>query len=416
MYKRLSAKNIIMFGLLLLVGVMVAAPQEVVAGAAAGLSLWALCVLPALLPFFIVSDLLTELGAVDFLGALCEPLMRPVFRLPGCAAFVLAVVHTAGMPIGAALTSRLRESGQLSRIEGERLLAFSCNPSPGFMFGAVAGGMLGVPALGAVLAGSVYAANLIVGFVFRFYGGRDKGGARGEKSAREGFSARAAHGMRAVQLKRRSFGEILAASIKKNVAVLLQIGGYMVFFSVIIRMLKTMTVLALISHIPAKIAGLWGAGAQMPESGLVLGTGAELGMEAVLTGLIEQTLGCRAVVDAMPTMAAQVGAIAFLMGFGGLCVFAQVSGFAAETDLRLRPFLAARLLHGSLALALSQVALRHLHLSVMVPSESVAYLSSHQYTVQFWHVFRWNLLFFGVVMVMLVFFWSRARLRRVSRD
>ena len=399
MRKMLSAKNIMAVGLFVLIGTMFMAPQEVVSGAAAGLSLWALCVLPALLPFFIVSDLLTELGAVDLLGTLCEPLMRPVFRLPGSAAFVLAVVHTAGMPIGAALTGRLRESGQLSRIEGERLLACSCNPSPGFMFGAVAGGMMGVPALGIVLAGSVYIANLIVGFLFRFYGGRNGG-----RTGKDAFGQKREMPVRSATGQRgRPFGDIFAESVKKNVTVLLLIGGYIVFFSVLIRMLKNMSVLTLISRIPMLIAGLWGAEGSLAESGV----------EAVMTGMIEQTLGCRAVVDALPSLASQTGAIAFLMGFGGLCVFAQVAGFAAKADLRLVPFLVARLLHGCLAVGLSQLGLRYLPLSVAVLPDSVP-LSSYAYMTQFWQVFKWNLLSFGVMTAIILFLiWRRSHRYRM---
>jgi sporulation integral membrane protein YlbJ len=385
---------------------MFAAPQEVMAGATAGITLWALCLLPALLPFFIISDLLVEQGAVDFLGALCEPFMRPLFRLPGCAGFVLAIVHTAGMPIGAVLTSRLRESGQLSRIQGERLLAFSCNPSPGFMFGAVAGGMLGAPALGIVLAGSVYTANLIVGFLFRFYGGRDMDSVKGDGSRRRAPFSHAAQKLRVAQKSGRHLGVVFAESIKKNVSTLLQIGGYIVFFSVLVRLLQHFSILTFFSQIPSKILEFFHKA--LP--------GVTRGCEAILTGIIEQTLGCRAAADAMPTLALQAGAIAFLMGFGGLCVFAQVAGITAKTDLRLKPFLAARLLHGFLALVLSQIALRHLHLTATAPlwsNEWQAGASGHSlyhYMAQGWVMFKWNLLFCSaLILFILILSFKHAR-------
>jgi len=76
-------------------------PQEVLKSATQGLNLWVNYVLPALLPFFIISDLLMKHGFVHFLGVLLEPLMRPLFGLPGKAAFVVAMTHTSGIPIGA---------------------------------------------------------------------------------------------------------------------------------------------------------------------------------------------------------------------------------------------------------------------------------------------------------------------------
>ena len=122
-------------------------PQEMLSAATGGISLWWQYVLPALLPFFILSELLMAEGIVHFLGVMLEPLMRPIFRLPGKASFVVAMGYTSGFPMGAVLTARLRKEGALSREEGEHLLAFTNNPSPGFMFGAVASGMLGRPAL-----------------------------------------------------------------------------------------------------------------------------------------------------------------------------------------------------------------------------------------------------------------------------
>ena len=52
-----------------------------------GLKLWFEVVLPALLPFFIMAELLMGLGVVHFLGSLLEPIMRPLFRVPGAGGF-----------------------------------------------------------------------------------------------------------------------------------------------------------------------------------------------------------------------------------------------------------------------------------------------------------------------------------------
>ena len=59
-----------------------------------GLRVWWDIVFPALLPFFIASDTLMGLGVVHFIGALLEPLMRPLFNVPGVGAFALAMGTT----------------------------------------------------------------------------------------------------------------------------------------------------------------------------------------------------------------------------------------------------------------------------------------------------------------------------------
>lgn len=57
---------------------MVSCPQIVFEGAALGLKTWWNIVFPALLPFFIASELLMSFGLVHFMGELLDPVMRPV--------------------------------------------------------------------------------------------------------------------------------------------------------------------------------------------------------------------------------------------------------------------------------------------------------------------------------------------------
>ena len=73
-------------------------PQAAYEGACRGLETWAVHLLPSLLPFFIAADLLLSMGFVRFLGVLLEPVMRPLFRLPGEAGFAVALGFTSGFP------------------------------------------------------------------------------------------------------------------------------------------------------------------------------------------------------------------------------------------------------------------------------------------------------------------------------
>ena len=57
-------------------------PSEAFDAAVKGLEVWWNVVFPALLPFFIGSEILMGLGVVHYLGVLLEPLMRPVLTCP----------------------------------------------------------------------------------------------------------------------------------------------------------------------------------------------------------------------------------------------------------------------------------------------------------------------------------------------
>ena len=353
-------------------------PQEVLSSAGRGLALWWQFVLPALLPFFILSELLMAAGFVHFLGILLESFMRPVFRLPGKAAFVVAMGYSSGFPMGAVLTARLRQAGEITRIEGERLLAFTNNPSPGFMFGAVAAGMLGNPALGIVLAGSIYLANLLVGFLFRFY----RVTPFSQRSTSVPSFKRAWQEMKNVQAKdNRPFGQILNNAIKQSITTVLMVAGFMVFFSVILGLLN-------IWQIPAFLATL---------THIIISEIPIPVLQSFFNGLFEMTLGCQGAIEAVSELNQQVALLALLMGWSGLSVFAQVAGFISETDLRFLPFVVARTLQGIIALGLSQLFLTF----VKIPASSLP-IQAPTSSVLFWNTWQASSLAFLVMLIILL--------------
>ena len=75
-------------------------PAESVDAAYKGLVVWATLVIPALFPFFIGSELLINLGIVKFIGTILEPIMRPVFNVPGEGSFAFVMSVTSGYPVG----------------------------------------------------------------------------------------------------------------------------------------------------------------------------------------------------------------------------------------------------------------------------------------------------------------------------
>jgi sporulation integral membrane protein YlbJ len=354
-------------------------PQEVVLSAADGLSLWWKFVLPALLPFFILSELLMGIGFVHFLGELLEPLMRPVFRLPGQASFVVAMSYTSGIPVGAVLTTKLREQKVLTREEGERLLSFTSNPSPGFMFGAVASSMLGKPGLGIILAGSVYLANLIVGILFRFY--RVNGSERhvsGPPSLRRALREM----QRAQSQAQRPLGQLLGEAIHQGVRNILLVGGFIMFFSVLVHLLTAL-----------KITSGLGYLCQVLTGGLITSQS----VSALVTGLLETTLGCRSTIEAFSSLNLQVGILAAMLGWGGLSVFAQVASFTSTTDLRFTPFAVGRGLHAIFAFILSQFFLSLVKVPVFQPIQTISTFGF----LETWRLSAWvfcamMLLLFGI--------------------
>ena len=88
-----------------------------------------------------MSEIMIGLGVVHFMGVLVEPIMRPVFRIPGEGAFAVVMGLASGYPVGARITARLYQEGMCNSVEGERLVSFANTADPLFMIGAVAVGV-----------------------------------------------------------------------------------------------------------------------------------------------------------------------------------------------------------------------------------------------------------------------------------
>lgn len=105
-------------------------------GAQVGIDLCLRTVIPSLFPFFILSIVLTS----SFMGARL-PLLSPIQKLCGIpegAESILISGFLGGYPVGAQCISTAFHTGQLSKKDAERMLAFCNNAGPAFLFGMVA--------------------------------------------------------------------------------------------------------------------------------------------------------------------------------------------------------------------------------------------------------------------------------------
>jgi sporulation integral membrane protein YlbJ len=316
-------------------------PGIVFASARRGLLTWWEIVLPSLLPFFIVSELLMGLGFVSLLGALLEPVMRPLFKLPGSAGFVIAVGYTSGFPLCAVLTSRIRSDRLCTQNEGERLMAFTSNASPLFMLGAVSIGMYRNPALGPLIAGIHYLSSLLCGILLRFMPGPRSCPALTD-GKRAGLLTRVSSSLRASRLEKQNFGALLGETVHKTSTTLLAIGGFITIFSVLIGILDAAGFFTALITALTPLAQLFHL-----DTGL---------LKALMYGLFEITTGINEVSRSSGSFVQQLLAIEALLAWNGLAVQAQVAGMMTGSDLRLWFYLLARCLQVPIAVLIAYLA------------------------------------------------------------
>ncbi|MEK3887081.1 sporulation integral membrane protein YlbJ [Bacillus sp. FSL K6-3431] len=315
---------------------MILLPKESFEASIRGLNMWWEIVFPSLFPFFVISELLIGFGVVRFLGVLLEPFMRPLFRVPGVGGFAWAMGMATGFPAGAKLTSHLRMEGHLTRIEAERLVSFTNSSSPLFIFGAVSIGFFQNPRLGFLLAFAHYLGNFFVGITMRYYGSsKTKKGIKRASSRTLFVQALAAlHHTRIKNNK--PLGKLLGDAVISSIHTLLMIGGFIILFSVINKILFHLHITSILAKLMGFVLGFFQLPAELSTS--------------LIAGLFEITLGSQMSSEVhAASMMAQVIVVSFILGFSGFSVQAQVASIIAQTDIRFKPFFFARILHGLLA-------------------------------------------------------------------
>lgn len=334
-------------------------PAAAVAAAMSGLKLWWDAVLPALLPFFILSEILLSLGVVHWLGALIDPLMRPLFDVPGAGGFALAMGLSSGYPMGPRLAARLTKEGLVNRVEGERLAAFTNCAGPLFITGAIAVGIFREPDLAAPLAAAHYTAAIATGLVMRFWGPPTRNRASHVSKRRvaaggdERLFARAYRAFeKARSSENRPFGQILSDAVRDGLNTLLLIGGFIVLFSVIMAVLSRYGILNLLEAPVGHALSMLGASPALAAP--------------LLQGLLEVTSGSGAIAKASAPLWQRAVAESALLAWAGLCVHSQARSSPGASAMRYAPFLLGRALQTAFAVLFMAVFLGPLREGVTV--------------------------------------------------
>ena len=291
---------------------LVLCPDAAARSARGGLMLCAQMLVPALLPFFIVSGLLRLLGLPGALGRVCEPVTMRLFALPGAGASAMLMGLTGGYPLGAAAVADLTRDGLLERAEAERVLGFCNNSGPAFLIGAAGTGVFHDRKLGLILYLTHVLAAVVTGILLT------------PRSARRMPPQR-------VHVRVLTVGEALPQAVRGAIDATLTVCGFVVTFSVLTGMLDAGGVLGAVSEFLAREFET------QPQF-----------FRALLTGLLELGSGIGAMQGLAPTRA-NAALAAFLVGFGGVSVHCQTAAVLAGTGVGLRKHFCARVLHGMLA-------------------------------------------------------------------
>lgn len=309
-------KKSIVYFLLLILFLLVLYPYQSLNSAKEGINLWLFVVVPSLLPFFIINDMLISLKVPENISRIFTPLAKYLFNTSGYGAYVFIMSLFSGYPAGAKITAKLIENKKITVEEGERILSFSSTSGPLFIIGAVGTGMLKNSSLGYFLFISHILGAITNGFMYKlFY--RKKNIYCNVELSNENFNGRV--------------GEILSKSISDSLITCGFIGGYIILFSVIITLFENidffiiLNSLLVLFSIPQNISNY---------------------ICTLFQSSIEISNGCKIISNLGSSLSTKMILISFIISFSGFSIIGQVTSILSKTKININKYIFFKFTHG----------------------------------------------------------------------
>lgn len=315
-FQRFRKNRLIKIVLLLFLILILIRPKYAIAGASSGLLLWFESVLPNLLPFMIVSGLIVKLQITRPIGRILYPFFKFLFPIHVNGCYPIFIGFLSGIPVGAKTSADLYNNGQLDIKEAQFLTNMCNNASPMFILGYIATTKLLLPDIGPILILLVYVSSMLgASLCYRLpvY-----------KRLNTPSKLTTSDITHPVASKNNvSFSiQLLDETILSAFEVVTKVGGYIILFSVFAAIINSF------GFLPPLIS-------------------------AVLTGLIEITVGIHNLSTLPLATHIKIVLITTITAFGGFSGLAQTKSVIGATGLSIGIYLYSRLLTSVIALLLS---------------------------------------------------------------
>lgn len=289
-----------------------------------GLDLWINNIVPSLFPFFIAVELINNTFLPMLIENIFQKIMKPLFNVPGVGAYALFMGIISGYPVGAKIVTDLRNKNLCTNEEGERLLTFTNNSGPLFILGTVGISLFRDTSIGLLLLSTHLLSCFTVAFIFRFW----KSHSRNEKVDILDNNSNL--------ISVNDLGNVLSTSIVNAIKSVVLIGGFVVFFSVVLSILDKMYFFSMFFNIlkpPFNILNI--------NPNFII---------PLTSGIIELTSGVN-LVTAVPSANLGINVVfaAFLLGFGGISILLQVWSISSNSDISIKPYIIGKILQGLFA-------------------------------------------------------------------
>lgn len=148
--------------------IILISPQIVIEGVRQGIKLNLYSVIPSLLPFMVLTNIMLKYNLCEYISYIFRPVISKIFKVSSNGCFAIIIGFTCGYPMGAKIIGDLYSNNLISKSEACYLITFCNNCSVTFLLNYILFECLGnsIPTYVALLL--VYLPTIITGFINKF--------------------------------------------------------------------------------------------------------------------------------------------------------------------------------------------------------------------------------------------------------
>lgn len=253
-------------------------------------NIWLYNLVPSMLPFYVISDLLINYGLIDILAFLFKKIINKLFNVSENASFVIFFSMFTGFPSSAKYLKNLLDLNYISIEDANKIIRFTHFSNPLFIINVIGNTIIGNKKIGFLILLSHYLSNFIIGFLYR-------------KEQTQKITTK--------RIKNtKSFGSILTASFINSFDSLLIVLGSLITFKILT---------SIIFHY--------------------------FGSNFIISSLLEITQGLFALKYLTLNVELKALIAVAMISFGGFCIHTQVYSILSETKISYKNYFFSRILH-----------------------------------------------------------------------
>lgn len=288
-------------------------------GAKSGLLLWFNVVVPTLLPFLIISNLIIHFHITSIISSLVYPIFHRLLGLSKDGCYPIIIGMLSGYPVGAKSCGDLVIERKITKKEGQFLLSFCNNASPMFITSFVALQGLSLPQHRYAFLFIIYSCSFLSGILFYLFPHKKEFSATTKTDLTQAYGH-----IEAASLPNNSSSPfcIIDSSILNSFEILTKVGGYIILFSILANIFSAISIL--------------------PEVPKLL-----------CIGILEITTGISAIVHSSLNIATKTILVLTICAFGGLSALAQTQSVIEKSELSIITYFFVKVFNSFLTMLIS---------------------------------------------------------------